>query len=658
MGSQTAGDHMAADEEKTVDSIDRNRSYTGSATASSNASLSTGAMMDKKSGEAQGRVSLDEPPAVATGNDVPVRDDGGVTGADDATASPPPPEAGRTKMQTAVIVMTLAATLFVAALDISIVTVSIPAIALEFQSTVGFTWIGSAYLLANASTAPIWGKISDIWGRKQILLLAVVIFWIGSLLCALSVSMTMLIVSRAVQGMGGGGIIILVNVCIGDLFSPRHRGVYYGLMGIVWAFAGGVGPVLGGFFTESVSWRWCFWINLPVAGVAILILAKVLKLHNPRTPMRKGLAAVDWLGSLTIVAATVMVLMGLTLGGVMFPWSSPTVICLLVIGSALFAAFVLVEHFVVPYPLIPASIFTKRSNLFVLGTAFCHGFVTIAGFYFLPLYFQAVLGASPLMSGVYILPFVGSLSLVSIASGFLIKKTGKYLGPIVFGFVLFTLGFGLFIDLGGPSASGPNWAKVVIYQMIAGVGTGPNFQSPLIALQTFVSQPEVASATGTYQFVRQLSTAISVVIGGVVFQNSMEGQRGRLLEAVGPEVASLLTGADAAASVGTVAQIPGEAGLIARGAYWQSLRTMYTMYVVFAGLGLVCSVFIGSRKLSKEHEEHRTGLKSLVRGRGAPGAAEEEEEAADAAANRAGAAGSHGAGASAEKTTDAETTTR
>ncbi|KLU92882.1 hypothetical protein MAPG_11827 [Magnaporthiopsis poae ATCC 64411] len=639
---------MAADEEKTVDSIDRNRSYTASAAASSSASLSTGAMMNKKSeksGEEQGRVSLDDPPAVVTGNDGHER---GVTGADDAGGSPPPPEAGRTKMQTAVIVMTLAATLFVAALDISIVTVSIPAIALEFQSTVGFTWIGSAYLLANASTAPIWGKISDIWGRKQILLLAVVIFWIGSLLCALSVSMTMLIVSRAVQGMGGGGIIILVNVCIGDLFSPRHRGVYYGIMGIVWAFAGGVGPVLGGFFTESVSWRWCFWINLPVAGVAILILAKVLKLHNPRTPMRKGLAAVDWLGSLTIIAATVMVLMGLTLGGVMFPWNSPTVICLLVIGAALFAAFVLVERFVVPYPLIPASIFSKRNNLFVLGTAFCHGFVTIAGFYFLPLYFQAVLGASPLMSGVYILPFVGSLSLVSIASGFLIKKTGKYLGPIVFGFVLFTLGFGLFIDLGGPSASGPNWAKIIIYQMVAGTGTGPNFQSPLIALQTFVSQPEVASATGTFQFVRQLSTAISVVIGGVVFQNSMEGQRGRLLEACIPLVHLRMNGC-------TVAQIPGEAGLIARGAYWQSLRTMYTMYVVFAGLGLVCSVFIGSRKLSMEHEEHRTGLKSLVRGRGAPGAAEEEHEAADAAANQAG---SRGAGASAEKTTDAETSPR
>lgn len=571
-----------------------------------------------------------EPPgsAFANGNDKLQTGARGAISTDDAGGSPPPPEAGRTKMQTALIVMTLATTLFVAALDISIVTVSIPAIALEFQSTVGFTWIGSAYLLANASTAPVWGKISDIWGRKPILLLAVVVFWIGSLLCALSVSMTMLIVSRAIQGMGGGGIIILVNVCIGDLFSPRHRGIYYGIMGIVWAVAGGVGPVLGGFFTETISWRWCFWINLPVAGVGFIVLALVLKLHNPRTPMRKGLAAVDWPGSLAIIGATVMVLMGLTLGGVSFPWSSPTVICLLVFGAALFVVFVVVERFLVPFPLIPASIFTKRSNLFVLGAAFCHGFVTIAGFYFLPLYFQAVLGATPLMSGVYILPFSVALSLISIASGFLIKIMGTYMVPIVFGFALMTVGFGLFIDLGGPSASGPNWVKLIMYQIVAGIGTGPNFQSPLIALQTFVAPAEVASATATFHFVRQLSTAISVVIGGVVFQNSMEGQRERLLEAVGPEIASLLTGADAAASVGTVAQIPGEPGLVARGAYWQSLRTMFMMYVAFAGLGLVCSVFIGSKKLSKEHEEHRTGLKSLARGRATADGAEEASAAA------------------------------
>ncbi|KAI6409327.1 hypothetical protein MCOR23_001012 [Pyricularia oryzae] len=556
-----------------------------------------------------------EPPTAVVGEAV-----GADATDEEAAVTPPkdhekstPPEAGRTKLETTVIVVSLATALFLAALDISIVTVAVPAIASDFRSTVGYTWIGSAYLLANAAMAPIWGKISDIWGRKQILLLAACVFWIGSLLCALSVSMAMLIASRAVQGMGGGGIIIMVNVCISDLFSIRKRGVYFGIMGLVWAVAGAVGPVVGGLFTTKVSWRWCFYINLPIAGVGIIILFFVLKLHNPRTPMRQGLAAVDWLGSLTIIAGTVMVLMGLTLGGVTAPWASPTVLCLLIIGAAMVAVFVLVELRVAPYPVVPMHLFKVRSNVASLSVAFAHGFTTMSGFYYLPLYFQAVLGADALMSGVYILPYAVVLSLVSVAAGCYIKKTGKYLPPIIFGFVFLTLGMGLLTDLGGPSPSGPNWAKLMIYTIITGIGVGPNFQSPLIALQTTVAQRDMASATATYQFVRQMSTSISVVVGGVIFQNSMDGQHARLLERLGPDIAALLTGQDAAASVEAVAAIPGEEGLIARDAFWISLRTMYIVYTVAAGVGLVLCFFIGTRKLSTEHEEHKTGLKTLAR---------------------------------------------
>lgn len=555
---------------------------------------------------------------------------------DEEAAVPPPkdeksrpPEDGRTKFQTMVIVASLAAALFLAALDISIVTVAVPAIAADFRSTVGYTWIGSAYLLANAATAPIWGKISDIWGRKQILLLAACVFWVGSLLCAVSVNMTMLIATRAVQGMGGGGIIIMVNVCISDLFSIRKRGIYFGVMGLVWAVAGAVGPVVGGLFTTKVSWRWCFYINLPIAGIGIVVLFFVLKLHNPRTPMRQGLAAVDWLGSLTIVAGTVMVLMGLTLGGVTAPWTSPTVLCLLIIGAAVVAAFILVELYVAPHPVVPMHLFKVRSNVASLSVAFAHGFTTMAGFYYLPLYFQAVLGADALMSGVYILPFATCLSLVSVVSGWFIKKTGKYLPPIIFGFVFLTLGLGLFVDLGGPSSDGPNWGKLIGYTIIAGIGVGPNFQSPLIALQTTVAQRDMASATATYQFVRQLSTSISVVVGGVIFQNTMERQHPYLLERLGPEIARLLTGEDAAASVEAVAMIPGEEGIIARNAYWVSLRTMYIVYTAIAGVGLVLCFFIGSRKLSNDHEEHKTGLKTLARVRSKVTGGNQESRAED-----------------------------
>ncbi|KAK4144422.1 major facilitator superfamily-domain-containing protein [Dichotomopilus funicola] len=534
-------------------------------------------------------------------------DTNAVDGPSTAAATMPPPEETRTKLQTTMIILALASALFLAALDVTIVTVAIPTIAQQFNSSTGFTWIGSAYMIATAAGAPVWGKVSDIWGRKPIMLIAVGVFWVGSLLSAVSVNMGMLIVARAIQGIGGGGIVILVNICISDLFSMRKRGVFFGVMGMVWAVASAVGPVLGGVFTTKVTWRWCFYINLPISGVGMAILAFVLKLHNPRTPMREGLKAVDWLGSITVVGGTLMVLLGLEFGGVSYPWSSPTVICLIVFGFVVAALFVIIEWKLAQFPVVPMHLFSMRSSAASLAVGAMHGFVFISGSYYLPLYFQAVLGASPLMSGVYILPWVMSLSLMSAATGLYVKKTGKYLPPIIFGMAVMTLGFGLFTNL----EDTPNWAKIVLYQIVGGLGVGPNFQSPLIALQSTVGPRDMASATGTFAFVRQLFTAISIVVGGVVFQNGMQKQYPRLRDELGPNVADLLSGANAASSVGLVNQLPDQQRETAREAYASSLRTMYIMYVAFAGLGLLLSFLVGSRHLSKDHTEHKTGLQHM-----------------------------------------------
>jgi predicted MFS family arabinose efflux permease len=181
--------------------------------------------------------------------------------ANDGAHKPADPEASRTRLETAIIMASLCASVFLAALDTTIITTALPTISEHFHSNAGYTWIGSAYLLANAASTPSWGKFSDIWGRKPILLVAAAIFFIGSLLAAVSVNIGMLITARAIQGIGGGGLIILVNICISDLFSMRNRGTYFGVIGMVWAFASAVGPILGGVFTEKVSWRWCFYIN-------------------------------------------------------------------------------------------------------------------------------------------------------------------------------------------------------------------------------------------------------------------------------------------------------------------------------------------------------------------------------------------------------------
>ncbi|KAI0845304.1 MFS general substrate transporter [Daldinia vernicosa] len=517
------------------------------------------------------------------------------------------PEAGRTKLQTTVIIFALCSALFLAALDVTIVTTAIPTITEQFQSPAGYTWIGAAYLLANSATVPSWGKISDIWGRKPVLLAAVAIFWIGSLICALSINIGMLIAARAIQGIGGGGIVVLTNICVSDLFSIRKRGMYYAFFGMVWAIASAIGPILGGVFTSKVTWRWCFYVNLPISGVGFFILLFVLKLHNPRTSVWEGLAAIDWLGSVLIVGGTLMFLFGLEFGGVTYPWNSAPTICLIVFGIVTVGLFVAVEKWYAKYPVIPLRLFQFGKNISTFGVCLVHGLVFISGSYYLPLYFQAVLGASSLLSGVYLLPYVLSLSFMSIGSGIFMKKTGKYLPAIIFGMFFMTLGYGLFIDLGAQA----NWAKIIVYQIIAGIGVGPNFQSPLIALQTTVEPRDIASVTSTFGFVRQLSTSISVVIGGVVFQNGMEKQYPTLLAQLGPELANQLSGGSAGGNVGLVASLPGVQGEIARAAYWNSLRDMYIMYAAFAGVGLLISPFISQRKLSTQHHEHKTGLQSL-----------------------------------------------
>lgn len=541
------------------------------------------------------------------------------------------PEDQRTTLQTTLIMISLCLGVFLAALDVTIVTVAVPKISSDFDSTAGYTWVGSAYLLANAAAAPSWGKISDIWGRKPVLLTAVGVFWVGSLLAGVSVSMGMLIVGRAIQGIGGGGILILVNICISDLFSMRRRGQFLGIVSLVWALAGGFGPVLGGVFTQQTTWRWCFYINLPISGCAMVILFFALHLHNPRTGVREGLAAIDWLGSLTIVGGTLMILLGLEFGGVTFPWDSPTVICLIVFGAVLVGLFFLVELRVAKFPVIPLRIFKQPSNLAVVGLSACHGFVFISASYYLPLYFQGVLGADPLLSGVYVLPFTFVMGAAAAVTGFFIKKTGKYVPAIIFGFVFMTLGYGLFVDFD----SSENWAKIVIYQIILGLGVGPNFQSPLIALQTTVQPKDVASATATYGFIRQVATSMSVVIGGVIFQNEMQKQYPTLVDQLGPDIAGLLSGANAASSVEEVAKLPQPQRGIAQRAYFSAIRIMFIFYVAFAGLGLILSFFVGSRKLSKEHTEHKTGLQTLQPARG-PAVDEEKRAGGDGAAAAGG----------------------
>jgi MFS family permease len=247
----------------------------------------------------------------------------------------------------------------------------------------------------------------------------------------------MLIAARVIQGIGGGGLLNLPNIIIGDLFSPRRRGAYYGIIGSTWALASSLGPILGGVFTTKATWRWCFYVNLPLDGMAFIIILFFLDLTTPKTPLFEGLAAIDWLGAFFIIAGTLLFLFGLEFGGTSFPWNSVTVICLLVFGVVATILFIPVEAKIAKYPIMPGRIFKNRSNLASLGVCFFHALTFISGAYYLPLYFQAVRGNTPLLSGAYTLAYAASIGISSVSTGIYIRKTGLYLPPIFFGKFLY-----------------------------------------------------------------------------------------------------------------------------------------------------------------------------------------------------------------------------
>ncbi|KAI4597328.1 hypothetical protein KJ359_004434 [Pestalotiopsis sp. 9143b] len=517
----------------------------------------------------------------------------------------------RTKLRLYSILTALNLSLFLSALDTTIVTQSIPTICADLHSAAGYVWIGGAYLLANAATGPIWAKFSDIWGRKSVHLTALVAFAASSILAALSTSMPMLIAARTIQGAAGGGLIQIAIIIISDLFSVRERSLYMGFTGFVWAIAGSIGPLIGGAFTQSVSWRWCFWINVPICAFVIGLTIIFLDVNNPRTKLGEGLMAVDWLGTLFIIAITSLICVGLDFGGTMFPWSSEKVICLIVFGFVTIGLFLFTEHRLAKYPLMPLGVFKSVSNNAVFILVFSHGMVLIGIEYYMPLYLQSVHQASPIRSGVLLLPLIIVQAAVEIIAGWLIHRTGRYIEFMWAGAVLMTLGTGLYIFFGADTST----AIVVGLEIVGAFGPALLFQAPMVAIQNTVSQSDTAAATASLLFLRSIAMSLSVVIGGVVFQNSMDDRHASLVAAgLSESVLEALSGSQAAANVHITQTIedPAQHHAVLEAFAW-STRNMFIFYTALSATTIVASVFVKHRNLNTEHTETKTGLQHLAK---------------------------------------------
>jgi EmrB/QacA subfamily drug resistance transporter len=412
--------------------------------------------------------------------------------------------------------------MFLAALDQTIVSTALPTIVGDLGGLDHLAWVVTSYLLASTASTPLYGKLGDMYGRKPLFLAAILIFLAGSMLAGLSRSMGELVAFRAVQGIGAGGLMVGAQAIIADIVPPRDRGRYMGLIGAVFAVASVAGPLLGGFFVETISWRWVFYVNMPVGLVAVLVV--VFKLHL-RTPSNRH--SIDYLGAILLTVSISALTLLTTWGGNEYGWGSPVILGLGVGAVAFFAVFVRQERRAAE-PIIPLSLF--RSGVFRIASAlgFVIGLAMFGAIIFIPLFLQLVYGVSPTSSGLRMLPLMGGLLAASIISGRTISRLGRYKAFPIAGTAVTALGMFLLSRLRVDTAPGLASA----YMLVLGVGLGLTMQVIVLVVQNDAPRGDVGAATSTATFMRSMGGSLGVALFGAIFASRLSSELTSLPAAV------------------------------------------------------------------------------------------------------------------------------
>ncbi|MBM9621847.1 MDR family MFS transporter [Streptomyces zhihengii] len=507
--------------------------------------------------------------------------------AQDVSSAPAPPAPGEGHSRRAVLVAigALLLGMLLAALDQTIVATALPTIVSELGGMDHLSWVVTAYLLASTAATPLWGKLGDQYGRKKLFQAAIVIFLIGSALCGMAQNMPQLIGFRALQGLGGGGLMVLSMAIVGDLVPPRERGRYQGLFGAVFGATSVLGPLLGGFFTEHLNWRWVFYINLPIGVVALLVIAAVLHI-----PVRSQRHTIDYLGTFLIASVATCLVLVASLGGTTWAWGSPQIIGLALLGAVLLVAFVAVERRAAE-PVLPLKLFRIRTFSLVAVISFIIGFAMFGAMTYLPTFLQVVRDVSPTMSGVHMLPMVFGMLLTSTLSGQLVSRTGRWKVFPIAGTAVTAIGL-LLLHLLTENSS--DWQLSLCF-LVFGAGLGLVMQVLVLVVQNAVSYEDLGVATSGATFFRSIGASFGVAIFGTVFTNRLET---KLTDALAGQ--QVPPGADAsalAADPRAIAELPAELRPSVLHAYATSITDVFLYAVPVVVLAFVVAWFLKEDKL-------------------------------------------------------------